>query len=386
MEPLGDLGPFVELAATRSVIGLGEATHGTRESFELKHRLIRALAEQGGLRTVAFECGFAAGRLIDAYVRQGQGAAREALAEQGYWCWENREVLELIEWLRRHNAPLPPSERIAFVGIDVQKVEPGLPELLAALESVAEGLEREPRGEGVGRHATTASAEAVRRLMEEELAKGAPDAAAAVRSLLEVAPTLSTPELRALCRNVARYVDTYLNPEREDGLVVRDEYLAATVLETLAERPGLMVVWAHNEHVALNPDFFGTRAMGHHLREALGDGYLALGMLFGTGSFLARSWGERSVNRVVEFHVEQAREGHVERSFAGRALGLYGRASLPPSDGSRYRRFLGNLYDHEVDAQHPDSFRVGRPLSDFDLVAWLPETHAAHYLGADSAV
>lgn len=57
--PLDDLAPFLELAATRSVIGLGEATHGTSEAFQLKHRLIRALAEQGDLVTIAFECGLA---------------------------------------------------------------------------------------------------------------------------------------------------------------------------------------------------------------------------------------------------------------------------------------------------------------------------------------
>lgn len=383
--PLDDLAPFVHLAASRSVIGLGEATHGTREAFQLKHRLIRALAEGAGLRTLAFECGLVAGRLIDDYVRLGRGAAREALAQQGYWCWENSEVLALIEWLHEHNVPLPPSERIAFVGVDVQKVEPGLPELLAALERGAEA--REPP---LGDRAPdpTESSDAiwvVRQLLAGELARGAPAAAPAVRLLFSAAHRLATPELRALCRNTARYVDTYLNPERgENGLAVRDEYLAATLLETLAERPGLTVVWAHNEHVAVNPDFFGTRAMGHHLREALGEQYLALGMLFGEGSFLARSWGERGTNRVVEFRVGRAGEGHVERCFAGRAPGLYASASLPASAGARYRRFLGNLYDHGVDEQHPDAFRIERPLSDFDLVAWLPEATAARYLGAEA--
>ncbi len=69
-------------------------------------------------------------------------------------------------------------------------------------------------------------------------------------------------------------------------------------------------VRALNEHVAVNPDFFGTRVMGHHLREALGERYLALGMLFGEGAFLARSWEER---RVSEFQMGQAGKGHVER-------------------------------------------------------------------------
>lgn len=380
-EPLHDLAHFVAQAASRSVIGLGEATHGTREAFQLKHRLIRALAEAGGLRTVAFECGMAAGRLIDEYVRFGSGEAREALAQQGYWCWENHEVLELIEWLRRHNARLAPGERIAFVGIDVQKVEPGLPELLAALE-VADERPSASSGDDLVLRTLEAAARAVGQLLSGEMVRDAPIAASAVKDLFEAAPRLATPGQRALCRNAARYVDTYLNPERENGLEVRDEYLAATVLETLAERPGLAVVWAHNEHVAVNPDFFGTRAMGHHLREALGEGYLSLGMLFGEGAFLARSWRER---RVSEFRVRLPGEGHVEHRFRGRGLGLYDARRISVGTDSRYRRFLGMLYDHGVDAENPDAFRIERPLTDFDLVAWLPETSAARYLGETAA-
>jgi len=135
MAPLDDLEPFLAVAATRSVIGLGEATHGTRESFQLKHRLIRLLAEHGGLRTVVFECGLAPGRMIDRFVRFGEGSAREVLAQQRYWCWENEEVLALIEWLREHNSGLPADERIAFVGVDVQRVErwqSGAPGVVAA--------------------------------------------------------------------------------------------------------------------------------------------------------------------------------------------------------------------------------------------------------------
>lgn len=377
MGPLDDLAPLLQLTTSGSVIGLGEATHGTREAFQLKHRLIRALAERGGLRTVAFECGLAAGRLIDEYVRFGRGAAREALLRQGYWCWENREVLEFIEWLRQHNAPLDPAERVAFVGIDAQVIEPGLPEIEAALESCVEAHRVEAEDRGPGAHGLLEAVDVVRRLLAEELTRAAADAGSAARALMAAAPRLPTPELRALCRNAARYVDVYLNPEREDGLVMRDEYLAAAVQEARAERPGLMVVWAHNEHVAVNPDFFGARAMGHHLREALGERYLALGMLFGEGSFLARSWQERQVS---EFRVGQAGVGHVERCLVGLPLGLFDSAELPSGPGIRYRRFLGSLYDQDVEAQRPDAFRIERPNADFDLIAWLPETTAARCL------
>ena len=53
-ERLNALKPYLPAL---SVLGLGEPTHGTRESFELKHLIIRYLAEAGWLRYVCFECG-----------------------------------------------------------------------------------------------------------------------------------------------------------------------------------------------------------------------------------------------------------------------------------------------------------------------------------------
>lgn len=58
------------------VVGLGEATHGTREFFRLKHRLIRYLVREHGLRVVAMEPNFPETLAIDEYV---PGEAFDAL-------------------------------------------------------------------------------------------------------------------------------------------------------------------------------------------------------------------------------------------------------------------------------------------------------------------
>ncbi|WP_030433026.1 erythromycin esterase family protein [Allokutzneria albata] len=48
----------------------------------------------------------------------GTGTARPALAAVGFWTWHTEEVLELVEWLRAHNATLPRDQRVRFRGID----------------------------------------------------------------------------------------------------------------------------------------------------------------------------------------------------------------------------------------------------------------------------
>jgi erythromycin esterase-like protein len=53
--PLDDLAPLRRMVGDAQVVGLGESTHGAREAFTLKHRMLRLLVEELGFRSVAWE-------------------------------------------------------------------------------------------------------------------------------------------------------------------------------------------------------------------------------------------------------------------------------------------------------------------------------------------
>ncbi|RZK34782.1 MAG: hypothetical protein EOO61_13005, partial [Hymenobacter sp.] len=53
-----DLQPLAPLVAGATVVGLGEATHGSREFFLLKHRLVEYLVTQQGFTTFAIEADY----------------------------------------------------------------------------------------------------------------------------------------------------------------------------------------------------------------------------------------------------------------------------------------------------------------------------------------
>src|SRR5262245_5848460 len=50
-----DLEPLRAMLAKARVVSLGEATHGTREFFQLKHRLIEYCVSRLGFTIIAFE-------------------------------------------------------------------------------------------------------------------------------------------------------------------------------------------------------------------------------------------------------------------------------------------------------------------------------------------
>lgn len=53
-----------------TVVGLGESTHGTREFFTLKHRIVVFLAARMGLKIFAMEASESAAEAVDGYVRR----------------------------------------------------------------------------------------------------------------------------------------------------------------------------------------------------------------------------------------------------------------------------------------------------------------------------
>jgi erythromycin esterase-like protein len=125
--PLATVAPrsgFADLEALTGVlegvriVGLGEATHGTREFFLLKHRLVEFLVQRLGFTVFAIESDQAACAALERYVRDGEGDASRALAGQGYWTWDTREVLGMVRWMREHNCSVPEERKVRFVGID----------------------------------------------------------------------------------------------------------------------------------------------------------------------------------------------------------------------------------------------------------------------------
>lgn len=102
------------------VVGLGESTHGSRETFQLEHRLVRWLVERRGFATVALEANRSDVKAADDYVQLRTNDELAALRSLGFWKWRTEEVLGVLRWLRAHNATRPATERVRLSGIDVQ--------------------------------------------------------------------------------------------------------------------------------------------------------------------------------------------------------------------------------------------------------------------------
>jgi len=117
---------FVDLPKLKGAIGdarivsLGEATHGTREIFQMKHRLIEFLASELGFTIFSIEANMPEAYRLNDYVLHGTGDPKALLQGMYFWTWNTEEVLAMIEWMRQFNAA--GKGRIQFTGFDMQTI------------------------------------------------------------------------------------------------------------------------------------------------------------------------------------------------------------------------------------------------------------------------
>jgi len=113
--PLGDLLPLRRSIGDAEIVGLGESTHGAAEELTLKHRLLRLLVERMGFRSIAWEEDWTTGLRINEYLQTGRGDLH-ALMRQMSPQWQDRQVADVLAWLRDYNAGH--ADKVRFVGVE----------------------------------------------------------------------------------------------------------------------------------------------------------------------------------------------------------------------------------------------------------------------------
>lgn len=254
------LQPFQSTIDDAAIVGLGEATHGTREFFELKHRLVRHLVAERGFRTVAIETDFVNTLGLDTFVRRGNGTARDALDDVILWVWKVEAMLSLVEWLRTFNEGRPPGDRVRLHGVSLSS--PGNP--ARRLRDYLRGVDGVPVPES-DRLDRLADAEIPEDDdAREEFLDGGLAVAETLRAHLddrraayvEAGSARKWTVVRRLCRHLEQSCEwnrTRLSTPGTfdpEAFEQRDRCMAENVGWCLETDPGDgVVVWAHNAHV-----------------------------------------------------------------------------------------------------------------------------------------
>lgn len=394
----------------RSLVLLGEATHGTREFYRMRADLTLRLVVEKGFDAVAVEADWPDAYRLNRFVR-GEGHDQDARSAFGdfqrfpRWMWRNEEALRFVEQLRDINMTRQTKDRVGFYGLDMYSMYRSANAVVDYLSTVDE----QQAAIAKEQYAALDHVRDPQRYGYEAVLGLRPDCREAVRQRLLDLWT-HAPEYQAADGQTA--ADAYFFAERNAHVVtsaesyyramfgsraaswnVRDEHMVQTLFALQAHLrahngAGKVVVWAHNSHLgdarATEMSHAGEWNVGQLVRERAGaDAAWLVGFTTYAGTVTAaHEWdGEAERRRVLEAR-QDSYEGLFHRTRLDRFyLPMQGEAAHVLRD-PLLERAIGVLY--RADTEYESHYFMASIAAQFDAVFHLDETGAVEPL--DTAV
>jgi erythromycin esterase len=310
-----DLQPLKEILAQVRVVGLGEATHGTREFFQCKHRLVEFLVKEMGFTVFVIEGSYAACQRINEYVLYGQNDPAVALSGVGFWTWDTEEVAALIEWMRQYNLTQPAEHKVRFCGNDVQFVQAALDNVQSFLDRVA------PERTELTGAALAPVAETQHRARSTPTHNDPERKAASLAALEQLIGWLEMHRVRLSRQTSATEFELALQQARvllqfqecygaplNYRTMNRDLYMAENTayIANVLYPDAKLVVWAHNGHIHKQAEVYEGQTLtsqGQYMAAIFGPAYYAFGFAFDGGTFLSRIMEQDPSQANIEAYV-----------------------------------------------------------------------------------
>lgn len=318
-----DLQPLKAILKDVKYVGLGEATHGTREFFQMKHRMLEFLVREMGFSVFAIEASYSACQEINDYIINGEGEAKSCLKGLNYWIWNTEEVLEMIEWMKTYNQSVSNDYKIKFTGFDIVYDYNGIDKVksyLAKVDTIRLQMIK-PHLDSIYNSNDFPVRENSLSYLRDFLSFFTMSKGIYVRKSSDVEYEMILNYLQ----RIVQFADVVLikdNDSRKGECDWRDYYMASNFLDIASHEKSTtkFVIWAHNSHVSKNPQQFcnyGISPMGSYLREIFTDKYYSLGIIFNKGCFRAYeldSLGKYS--EIKDFIVSPAKNRSFEWYFS----------------------------------------------------------------------
>jgi erythromycin esterase-like protein len=407
VSPTDDVDAIVRRVAGARYVLLGEATHGTHEFYRLRANITRALIERHGFTAVVVEADWPDAYRVNRWIR-GRGADRTAAdALLGFrrfptWMWRNRDVVDLVTWLREWNVTQSTDRQAGFYGMDLYSLHTSIAVVLEYLGRIDPDAARRARyryscfdhfGEDVQAYGYATSYGMSRGCEEEvvaqlvELRRRATDYAGRDGRVAEDDYFFSEQNARVVL-NAERYYRTMF-AGRVESWNLRDQHMVDTIdaLTTHLGRTAVtprMVVWAHNSHLgdarATDMGRAGEHNVGQLMRQRHGSDAVLVGFTTHTGTVTAASEWDGPAERKA---VVPSLDGSYERLLHDTglndfALSLDDDAVCGALSARRLERAIGVIY---LPGSERVSHYFGASLArQFDVVIHIDTTHAVEPL------
>ncbi|MCC3327559.1 erythromycin esterase family protein [Nocardia abscessus] len=376
--PGAELDTLIARLGAAGVVGLGESTRFSRQTFGVRERIFRGLVERHGFRALAIQDSARSGERWDRFVTTGESDPETVLA--GAWRpWRTEESVATLRWIRGYNLAHP-EDPVRIFGVEPPHAEPSdydavldyvrraAPDRFAAIEAHLAPIRTAHQvDEHVQRH--------------QGIHPGRPFAEHAEDALTLLAQLPDTKERATAFTHARLILDFHRHSVAGQGFARDERPSAETVLRWRRSTGAKIVYWdglAHTTNLPIVYDTAEFRGAGSHLRTGLGDGYLSVGIGFHHGDLgMAVAPGPQP-------DLVDAALGEVD--LPAYYVDLRAEAPEPVRDwldGPAELRTISGVYDPAADATA--KVRLTSLADAFDVLIHVRETTPVHWLSQVSA-
>jgi erythromycin esterase len=360
-----DLEVIDSLIGDAHVVGLGEVTHGSSEIFQMKHRIIKFLAEKKNFEIFSMEANMPEAYRLNDYIIEGKGNPTELIKGMHYWTWSTQEVLNMVEWMKLHNAS---KQQIQFTGFDIQFYDLSIKELeknfksnstilddLIAIKQLLDKTSKHHRNTRLG-----AISKEDKDAIEGKISR--------VREAIKKLKI--TKDRMAWLQQNVRIVEQYV----DKTIFSRGKFMAENLMWIRSQNPGSkIVIWAHNAHIQRT-----MHGMGNTLSDSLAKDYVSIGFTFASGTYTAM--GSQGL---TEYQAEEPYNGTFEKFFESidDPIFIIDLRSVKAQKPTLAKWLLEKLDFRQVGMMKPEREFYETDLSeDYDLIVFIKNSSGSKIL------
>ncbi|WP_421942918.1 erythromycin esterase family protein [Pedobacter sp.] len=310
----------------KTIIALGEPTHGTSEAQISRHKLLEFLVQNCNVKFLALEA-VSNCEAVNEFLLNGKGTAKAACKALDMWMYDTAETEKLMLWIRNYNLLRKANERIRFYGIDyaLQKInEHFLSDSLVANGIISKSLiSRIVSADSKTFNNKNASVEELT-VYKNEL-KSLADSINLQKSLI-VKKVSAAYFFYAiyLCKTLEQTIQAKILGNKLP-IAYRDSCMAENVHFISATNNNAKIfVGGHNAHIRK----IDKATMGFFLKKIFGAGFYTIGIFAGEATFRAFVFNKQ--NSIYDLKLNQSKD--LQRYSLGHEL-------KPTSFGSFYIDF-----------------------------------------------
>ena len=295
--------------ANAKIYGFGEASHNTKEFFDIKAKFFKHLVKNQSVKTFIMEESYQAESGINEWISGGKGDIKTIAKNFNIGFWHCKEIVNLLQWMRNYNLTKTKENQIRFYGMDIQ---------------IGKNISQEIR-EFVKKHKITIDEKLL--IIADSCSNKKLDYSKSDSWWQVQIPKLKKLEKQILnsqikgkeYKTVIRSLN-YLIKYTQYASKIRTKYPESTEFRDLKmfenvkwiveneSKNGKAFIWAHNDHISKTEMYYtgsGIINLGRHLKDYYKKDYYSVGFDFGTGNITGFVIDKKEGNHWKTYHIEK---------------------------------------------------------------------------------